>query len=84
MVVWKIICIFASSNKAILSESTQYQAMKKAILLVVLALLSVTPTMAQDALKFGYLSYNTVLQVMPEYAAVQANMAELRQKYEAE
>ena len=58
--------------------------MKKAILLVVLALLSVTPTMAQDALKFGYLSYNTVLQVMPEYAAVQANMAELRQKYEAE
>ena len=58
--------------------------MKKAILLVVLALLSVMPTMAQDALKFGYLSYNSVLQVMPEYTAVQTNMAELREKYEAE
>jgi outer membrane protein len=38
----------------------------------------------QVALKFGYLSYATALQAMPEYAAIQNNMAELRQKYEAE
>jgi outer membrane protein len=40
--------------------------------------------MAQGELKFGYLSYNTVMQAMPEYAAMQNSMAELREKYEAE
>jgi len=58
--------------------------MKKAILLVLLALMAVMPTMAQNDLKFGYLSYATALQAMPEYAAMQNSMAELRQKYEAE
>jgi outer membrane protein len=58
--------------------------MKKAILLVLLALMAAMPTMAQNNLKFGYLSYATALQAMPEYAAMQNNMAELRQKYEAE
>jgi outer membrane protein len=58
--------------------------MKKAILLVLLALMAAVPTMAQNDLKFGYLSYATALQAMPEYAAIQNNMAELRQKYEAE
>jgi outer membrane protein len=58
--------------------------MKKAILLVLLALMGAVPTMAQNDLKFGYLSYATALQAMPEYAAMQNNMAELRQKYEAE
>ena len=61
-----------------------YMTMKKTILFVLLALLTTLPTMAQDAVKFGYLSYNAVLQVMPEYAAVQSSMAELREKYEAE
>ena len=58
--------------------------MKKAILLVLLALMAAMPTMAQNDLKFGYLSYATALQAMPEYAAMQNNMAELCQKYEAE
>jgi len=58
--------------------------MKKAILLVLLALMAAMPTMAQNDLKFGYLSYATALQAMPEYAAMQNSMAELRQKYEAE
>jgi outer membrane protein len=58
--------------------------MKKAILLVLLALMAAVPTMAQNDLRFGYLSYATALQAMPEYAAMQNNMAELRQKYEAE
>ena len=39
---------------------------------------------AQPALKFGYLSYDSVLQAMPSYAQMQADMEELRIKYEAE
>jgi outer membrane protein len=34
--------------------------------------------------KFGYLSYDAVLQSMPEYAQLQVDMAQLRDKYEAE
>lgn len=39
---------------------------------------------AQQTLKFGYLSYNTVLQAMPSYVQMQADMEQLRIKYEAE
>ncbi len=56
--------------------------MKKLILF--LLLLASVPTLAQSELKFGYLSYNAVLQAMPEYAAMQNDMAQLREKYEAE
>ena len=35
-------------------------------------------------LKYGYLSYDSVFQAMPEYATMQATMKELRVKYEAE
>lgn len=35
-------------------------------------------------LKFGYLSYNTILQSMPEVASVQKNLTDLRAKYDAE
>ena len=56
--------------------------MKKLILF--LLLLATMPAMAQGELKFGYLSYNVVMQAMPEYAAMQSRMAELREKYEAE
>ena len=56
--------------------------MKKLILF--LLLLATMPAMAQGELKFGYLSYNVVMQAMPEYAAMQSSMAELREKYEAE
>jgi outer membrane protein len=56
--------------------------MKKLILF--LLLLATMPAMAQSEVKFGYLSYNTVMQAMPEYAAMQNSMAELREKYEAE
>jgi len=34
--------------------------------------------------QFGYLSYEAVLKSMPGYAQVQADMAQLRDKYEAE
>ena len=56
--------------------------MKKLILF--LLLLAVIPAIAQSELKFGFLSYNIVMQAMPEYAAMQNSMAELREKYEAE
>ena len=36
------------------------------------------------AVKFGFLSYEKVMQSMPEYASMQKNMAELRAQYEAE
>ena len=49
-----------------------------------MALLTALPTVAQNTLKFGYLSYTNVMQAMPEYATMQSSMAELRQKYEAE
>ena len=44
--------------------------MKKAILLVLLALMAAMPTMAQNDLKFGYLSYATALQAMPDVLSV--------------
>lgn len=56
--------------------------MKKLILFFLL--LATMPALAQSELKFGYLSYNAVMQAMPEYAAMQNSMVELRQKYEAE
>lgn len=57
--------------------------MKKLILF--LFLLATVPACAQSELmKFGYLSYNTVLRAMPEYIAMQNSLAELREKYEAE
>ena len=42
------------------------------------------PAEVQSALKFGYLSYDSVFMAMPEYAAVEADMKALREKYEAE
>ena len=45
--------------------------------------LSLTTASAQQ-LKFGYLNFQEVIKVMPEYAQVQADMAELRAKYDAE
>ena len=82
LAVWKIIRIFASDMVNLL-EYTYYN-MKKALFIVLLALVMAMPAMAQSELKFGYLSYESVLQAMPEYAAMQNSMAELRQKYEAE
>ena len=58
--------------------------MKKALFIALLALMTAIPSMAQSGLKFGYLSYESVLQAMPEYAAMQNSMTELQQKYEAE
>ena len=45
--------------------------------------LSLTTASAQQV-KFGYLNFQEVIKVMPEYAQVQADMADLRAKYDAE
>ena len=45
--------------------------------------LSLTTASAQQV-KFGYLNFQEVIKVMPEYAQVQADMADLRVKYDAE
>lgn len=46
--------------------------------------LLILPFMAQAQVRYGYLSCDSVLRLMPEYAAAQQSMAQLRQKYEAE
>ena len=38
----------------------------------------------ENTLRFGYLSYEQALQSMPQYAAVQQQMADLRAQYQAE
>lgn len=61
--------------------------MKKVTLVLVMALMSLVSYAQQDAvpvMKYGYLSYDSVFQSMPEYATMQASMKELRDKYETE
>ena len=61
--------------------------MKKVTLVLVVALMSLMSYAQQDAvpvMKYGYLSYDSVFQTMPEYATMQANLQTLREKYEAE
>jgi outer membrane protein len=61
--------------------------MKKVTLVLVMALMSLMSYAQQDAvpvMKYGYLSYDSVFQTMPEYATMQANLQTLREKYEAE
>ncbi len=57
--------------------------MKRMLLTAVMLVVTLT-AMAQSQVKYGYLSYNTILQAMPDYAEAQHQMAELRKKYEAE
>lgn len=38
----------------------------------------------ENTFRFGYLSYDAVLQSMPEYTAVQEQMTKLREQYQAE
>ncbi len=62
--------------------------MKKTVLFLLLTIVSLAVS-AQDtkdsvAIKFGYLSYDSVMVAMPEYAEFKTNMAQLREQYEAE
>ena len=64
--------------------------MKKTVLFLLLTVASLTVT-AQEitpkdsvAFKYGYLSYDSVMIAMPDYAALKINMGQLREQYEAE
>lgn len=46
--------------------------------------LIITSATAQVQSKFGYLSYNSIFQAMPEYATAQQKLKELKSKYDAE
>ena len=65
--------------------------MKKLLLSLCLLFAALMPICAQEhenteanKQKFGYISYNQVLQKMPELITAQASTEELRAKYEAE
>ena len=61
--------------------------MKKVTLVLVMALMGLVGYAQQNAvtvMKYGYLSYDSVFQAMPEYATMQASMEQLRAKYESE
>ena len=55
--------------------------MKKFFLLLFVMTL---PLLSHAQFKFGYFSYDKALWSMPEYAVADANMKDLRRKYEAE
>lgn len=54
--------------------------MRRYCVMLMLAL----PMAVMAQMKFGYFSYDQALQSMPEYALVQANLKDLRSKYDAE
>ncbi len=56
----------------------------KRMLLSAVMLFAVLTAMAQSQIKYGYLSYNTILRSMPDYTEAQRQMGELKKKYEAE
>ena len=53
-------------------------------LLLTVVSLSASAQEVTPMLKFGYLSYDEVLQSLPEYATIEAGMAELQEQYAAE
>lgn len=62
----------------------KFNPMKRIILTLLLVLNCVLSLSAQEKARLGFLSYDSLLHAMPEYAQVQQQMQQLRQKYEAE
>ena len=60
--------------------------MKKITMILMMALMGLTVNAQSTAtvMRFGYVSYDSVMVTMPEYAEMQQNMALLREQYEAE
>ena len=57
------------------------------LLSIVITLCAVLGVSAQDStnmFRFGYLSYETALQSMPEYTTVQQELTHLKEQYQAE
>lgn len=59
------------------------KGMKQLVLLLTLAA-ALLPTVARAQAQFGYLSFKSVMEQMPEYAKAQQDLETLRQKYEQE
>lgn len=52
--------------------------------LIILFFIIAAPIAADAQLRFGYFSYSATLRAMPEYAVMEADMADLKAKYDAE
>lgn len=57
---------------------------KKILLTFVFAALACLTAAAQSQVKYGYVSYDSLLHSMTDYVEAQRQVAELRRKYEAE
>ncbi|MBR2151030.1 MAG: OmpH family outer membrane protein [Prevotella sp.] len=60
--------------------------MKRIVLVLMMALMGLAGYAQTNvtSVKYGYLSYDSVMKAMPEYAQMQSELAELRSQYEAE
>ena len=58
--------------------------MKKVIIMMLLVVMGQVSYAQTNEMKFGYLSYESVLQTMPDYVKMQEGLATLRRQYEAE
>ena len=77
----------SSSFRAVLSNSKKQSAMKRTFKVSLLLAVVCIPLLAVAQVppaKFGYLSYNEIFKAMPEYAASQQKLADLKAKYDQE
>jgi len=58
--------------------------MKKFLLFLLLATLSLAANAQSQQLRFGYFSYREAFETMPGYAVMQRNLNDLKNKYDAE
>ena len=70
----------------VIINSIMKMKMRKVTLIMVFALTSIAcqAQTTEPLLKFGFLSYESVLQSMSDYALVEANMQQLQEQYAAE
>ena len=58
--------------------------MKQTLFALLIVLFATMGAQAQTTVKYGMLSYDLLLKLMPEYATAQRDLKDLRKKYEAE
>lgn len=66
------------------NNNINHRMMKKQLLFLFLLMMPFVAQAQQMLPKFGYFNLSTLMKAVPEYAAAQKNIAELRVKYEAE
>ncbi len=77
---------FAASFKLTMMKKIVLMMMMSLVTMTGFAQTEVTAEVNESAsvMKFAYLSYDSVMQSMPRYAAMQQEMAEMTKQYEAE